>query len=263
MHFDTTSDNKIEIMDATISKSDYSLYWKLTRYVGLYQILNPNCVKIYGYNPYHIVMTGLLLGSCAIMVLNSFTLYYLMHNFILYLYFLVLTVSFSSIFYKLWFILRNSDKIWDCFEITKSDFLSYKGYDRKISQRWTRRSKRFSYSMTILIMFATIGWTLTPIIFNNTYIITQNIDGSFNKYRLNIFNINFMVMDKTYNGHFYVYYFIELVLFIFSIMIVLIISLIMVIICHAICGHLETICKVIELLGHGQPFSHNVIGMLR
>lgn len=249
-------------MNATIGKSDYSLDWKLARYMGLYQILNPNGVKIYGYNPYHIVITGVILGSCVVMMLDSIALYNSMLDLSLYLYSITLIVLFCSLFFKLWIIMRNSDKIWDCFEVTKSNILLYKGYDKKIFQRWSRRSERFSYGLAILLIFASIGWALSPVIFNNTYIVTKNIDGSVNKYSLNIFNFNFMVTDTTYNRYFYVYFFIELVIYIFSVMIAIITYLIMVIMCHTISGHLETICNVIESLGHDQTFSDNIIGII-
>lgn len=249
-------------MDATIKKSDYNFDWKLSRYMGLYQILNPNCVKMYGYNPYHIIITGVIFGSCTILILDTISLYNSMHDLNLFLYSSTLIVTFYSLFFKLWVIMHNSDKIWDCFEITKFDILLYEGYDRKILQRWLRRSERFSYGLAILLIFATIGWVATPIIFNNTYVVTGNKDGSLNKYRLNVFNLNFLVTDTTYNRYFYVYFIIELLIIIFGSLIANITYLIMLIMCHTISGQLETICNVIESLGHDQAFSDNVIGIV-
>lgn len=249
-------------MDATIEKSDYSLDSKLARYMGLYQILNPNCVKIYGYNPYHIIITGVILGSCAILILDSIGLYNSMVDFSLYLYSTTLTVSYCCLFLKLFVIMRNSDKIWDCFEVTKSDILLYEKYDRKIFQRWLRRSERFSYILAILITIPTIIWALSPIIFNDIYVVTRNMDGSLNKYSLNILNLNFMVTDTTYNRYYYVYFFIEFIMYIFFAIISNITYLINVIMCHTISGHLETICNVIESLGHDQLFSDNIIGII-
>lgn len=246
-------------MDAK-NKQHRNFIYKLARCVGLYQMLNPDSITIYGYNVYHIVSTVLLCVFISVMILYLITLYSALHDIDEFMNVLLVTMTFWGSIYKSWIILRNSRKIWDCFNVTKLDILSYQRYDRDIFKNWSRRSMRLSYVFVVVLTLGTIFWALNPLIFQNTYIVSQNIDGSFNRYRMNINNLNFMVSDITYNKYFYVYYFIEIIIFSIFLWNLIMAYLIMTTLCHAYCSQLETICEGIESLGHSQESSDNVIG---
>lgn len=128
-------------------------------------MLNPDSIKIYGYNAYHIIASVLLLRFITIMILYSITFYNALHTVDEFMNVLLITITFWGGIYKLWIILPNFRKIWDYFNVTKSDILSYQRYDKEIFQNWSRLSMQLFSTFVIIILFGSLGWTLNPFIF--------------------------------------------------------------------------------------------------
>lgn len=234
---------------------------KLAKHIGLYQILNPNSIKMYGCNVYHIALYGSIIGPFAVTILYLIILYNSINDINATLYYSTMTVTLWSLFYKLCIILRNSSKIWNCFEILKSDFLLYQRYDKKIFQSWQSNSKRVGYAFIAVSIISIIVWNTLPYMFKIGFVDTKNRNNSLNKSHTNVLNLNCMISDGAYNMHFNVCYFIEFFMCTYCVMITIICIFLILIMFYAFCGQLDTIKNALESLGHVQASSDNAIGI--
>lgn len=232
------------------NEKQYIFNMKLARAMGLYQILNPNSTKIYGHNIYHIVV--LVFGSFmfAASMLFPIGLVHLRNDMIAFMYYNGCISNFLLSCYKISNILYYSDIIWQCIDVTSFYFISYKHYDRNVFKNWQKRCTQTTYVYIIIALFAFFCWIFSPSAMNKSIIMIRNVDGSYSKYRMNIFNIYLLASHETYNLHFYVFYAIEIVISICYMYFTIVFDVLMVLICFAISYQLETISSTIETLGY-------------
>lgn len=236
-------------MDAT-KENQYIFNWKLAKYMGIYQILNPETVKIFGYNVYHVFAFFGVLCLSSISMLCPFGMVQLIkeENFFTFYLGCVINLLFSC--YKMIIIAYHSKDIWDCIDVTSLNLLSYHHYDRNIFRNWRKRSIRTSYISIVSTMLAFCFWILSPIVFHNTIMTIKHDDGSSSNYRMNIFNMYIFASDVTYNKYFNTFFFIEIILAVWYFYFTIIFEVLMVMMCSALSCQLETISSRINLLGH-------------
>ncbi|XP_060876259.1 odorant receptor 46a-like [Metopolophium dirhodum] len=236
-------------MDSKQEKQ-YIFNMKLARIMGLYQILIPNSTSIFGYNIYHIVIVFLLSFTFAISMLFPIGLLYLRNDIIAIMYYMGCISNFLLSCFKMVNILYHSKDIWKCIDVTSFNYISYKHYDRNVFKNWQTRSIRVTYIYIVIALFAFFCWIFSPCIMNKSVIAIRNIDGSYSKYRMNIFNLYLIASNETYNKNFYVFYVIEIIISICYVYFTIVFDVLMLLVCFAISYQLETISNTIKSLGH-------------
>lgn len=225
--------------------------WRLAKFVGLFQILNPNAIKILGVNVYYILIWINVLQVIAVSLLFPFGLYYLKNDITALVYYVGVITNILFGCYKIINMMNFSKDLWMCIDITSFNFMMYKHYDMNILKKWQKVSLRLTYLIFITVTIVFLVWSLCPFyITKNIVAKTKNIDGSYSEYRLNIVNLYFMVSDNTYNEYFYIFYLIEVLIVASFLYFTTLFDTFMIMLCLAISCQLETIFHAMASLGH-------------
>lgn len=227
--------------------------WKLAKLVGIYHILNPSTAKYFGYNLCHVLSFFGMFSTCAVFIICLIGFYYMRNNVMLLfnLFGVLINIIFSS--FKMARVLYCSKALWKCINNSGLEFMSYHRYNKKIFDHWRRHT--ILYSNIFFSMMVTTGsfWALSPFVSSkNNFVSIRNLDNSYSKYRMNIYNLYFIVSDTTYNTYFNLFYFIELILIVSFESFLIIFDLSLIMMCFSICCQIETIRDAIESLGHDE-----------
>lgn len=236
-------------MDAT-KENEYIFNLKLSKLMGLYQILDPNTIRIFGHNVYHIGLVFVSLYMMAISMLCPIGLFYLMNDINAFVFYLGCIQNYVFSCYKIINLLYYSNDIWKCTDISSVKFLSYRYYNRSIFKNWQTRSIRLSNIYVSLSVIATLFWLIISKSLSKNIVTIKNLDGSFSKYRMNIFNLYLIASDETYNRYFNAFYLIESIIGVAFLYFSILFDVLMVMMCFSLSCQLETICDAIKSLGY-------------
>lgn len=231
----------------------------LAKYLGLKQILNPDSMTMYGYNVYHIgLCLGIILPTIAVCMFWPIVFYYLKNDMItLVVYFGYMSNLLLSC-YKLITMLYNSNKIWKFNDIFSKNIMSYRRRHGNAFKNRRRRSIQMTYTIFVIASVTFFVWALCPILVNNIFLSVKNIDGSIDRFRMNIFNMYFAVSDVTYNQYFYIFYFTEFIIYLCHISSLIFYNIAMIMISFSICDHLGVIKDAFQILGYKTCSEDNV-----
>lgn len=225
----------------------YEINMQLVKCMGLYRILDPSTTKIFSYNAYHIaiVVLGLL---CIISIFYPICFYYLTKNVAEFSYYLGYLSNYLLSFYKIIIIVYYSDDIWKCIEIISPDSMSYKHYNKKIFEKWRRRSVNVSYVYVLIIFVILLSWYFSPYVYYKTMDSARHHDSPYSSYLMNIFNLYSLKLDQLYSERFSVLYIAETNVLVCFLYFSTTFDTFMVLMCFAMFCQLETICDGIESL---------------
>jgi len=230
---------------------------KFARLTGLYQILNPNTTTFCGCNIYHIVIVFFGSYMLTMSMLFPIGLFYLRNDIIAFMYYMGSISNLLLSCYKMGNILYYFKDIWKCIADTSFNCISYKHYDRNVFKKWQTRSLRVTYIYIVITVFIFFCWIFSPCVMNNSIRNIRNTDGSYSKYRMNIFNLYLIASDETYNLNFYVFYVIEIIINICYLYFTLVCDILMILIYFEISSGMETICIACESLNYNTICSKN------
>jgi len=226
---------------------------RLLKIMGLYQILDPKSDKLFGYNIYHIAVILAISYVCPFSVMLFvdgiyFWNYYKVESII------HLSIAGYILFlcYKMMKIIRHSDKLWECLSITRFDLLSCSDQYNKPMEVCRKRSILYMYTHAVFSYFPVFCWVICPLIFNNIFYTISDIKGSTNNYHMNVINVYVFISDETYNEFFGVFYVIEIIFTILTVMFLNIFNIHFITMCMAISGQLQTICSAFESVGYDE-----------
>ncbi|XP_050434429.1 uncharacterized protein LOC126841809 [Adelges cooleyi] len=226
---------------------DYVFNVRLAKLLGLCQTLHPKNAKYYGYNIYQLsTMFGMVLVGITAAVSGLTGMYHWSND--LTQFSLVYTTCQNLMFliYKSTAMFKRSDEIWDCLDVIRFDFLSYEFYDKTILKVWQTRTIRITYAICAMSFTATGLWAVGPLFISESYVNLRNRDGSYDSYRLSVFNFYFMVSSDVYNEYFLMFHIVE-TLIVYTISIIMVLSHVVVIsLFYAIAGQLEIINNALE-----------------
>lgn len=231
-------------------EKNYIFSLTLTKLVGLYQILDPDTCKMYGFNTYHVGIYVFSLYLFVISLLGLVGLYYSMNDWVAFVLNLGFPENFLFAIYKVIHIVHYSKDMWKLLGVSRFDLFSCGRYNRHIFEKWQRFCTRVTYAYVIILFFCMLIWTLVPCIFNSNTIMIKNRDGSFSEYRMNIINQYLIVSDVTYNKHYNAFYCIEIVILCSFLYITMIYDILVVIMFFALSYQLETISDAVQNLGY-------------
>lgn len=234
-------------------ENGYFFDFKVMERVGLLRILDPKTTKLRGYNVYHIFLVPFVLYVSAVSTLGCVGFYHTTNSVIMFTLCTGYVTNLLFSCYKMMHVVVHSERIWECMDVTRPDFVSYCRYDGNIFECWRRRTMRTLSLYIVIIFFTLIIWTSMPLVFGSTSVEMKNAGGSRSFYRMNVLNIYPAVSDETYNSHFNVFYFIETVVLLCFLYFSTIYDSIMVTTCFALSGRLEAIADAVKSLGHERP----------
>ncbi|XP_060858694.1 uncharacterized protein LOC132936046 [Metopolophium dirhodum] len=224
---------------------------RLAKISGLYQMLDPETVKYRGRNVYHILMACVLVYMCFISMILMFSVpYYWTGNIPISMdYFCKIELTFFLI-YKMWFVIRHSNDIWNCLSITRYDFTSFGNRNRHILDRCRNRLAWFTTIYATVYFTGTISYLAITLAFSGDKSPVKSHGGSIGYYRQNAMNLYLIVSDETYNAHYYTFYFVEALFGTFMGLFFFIFDFLLVTLCFSMCCQIQIICSAFESVGH-------------
>lgn len=224
---------------------------KLAKYVGLRYILSPRSMTIYGYNIYHIgLYLGIILPMIAACMFCPIAFYYLKNDMITLIIYIGYMINILLTCYKSIIILYNSNKIWKFNQMSSANFMSHHQINGNIFKNQRRRLIQLTYTIYVISSATSFVWALCPILVNNILLSVKSVDGSIHRFRMNIFNMYFAVPDVTYNKYFYIFYSVELIIFLCHTLSFISYNITIIMISFRICYHLSAIIDALQLLGY-------------
>lgn len=210
-------------------------------FTGIYRMSNNSTSrKVYGYNVYKcitVIQIVCLSLSLVSLVLNTY--YFLGSINDMNLYILMSIQSVNAIM-KLCCLLQNSDRLYECVQLTSIVNLSYKYHTKRILELGIRKSKSFSILFISLWLLVLVSWAMAPLISNNLFISVTTENGTYH-YRYNIANLVFPVNDVFYNRHFFTYYAVELIIILNWANVIFIFDVLVISLCITLRYQLKTI----------------------
>jgi len=183
---------------------------RLIKKTGLYQLLDSLSPQVFGHNVFKcmsIIQISILFLTAVIFTLN---LYYFLVDINAVMMNLTLLTSDVLSILKLYYILQNSETIWNCIQLTSIDDLSYKYHDRRILEEGRWKSKSYSILMMFMWLNLVLFWAMAPLCVTN-YFLNAKHKNEIYRYRFNILNLTFPATDQFYNDNFMIYYSIEFI----------------------------------------------------
>ncbi|XP_060879091.1 odorant receptor 46a-like [Metopolophium dirhodum] len=224
---------------------------KLTKFIGLYQMLDPGSLKYRGRNVYHISAACILLFMCLNSVLlNVSGLYYWTDNMSISVDCFWKAEILVYLVYKMWIVVHHSNDIWDCLSITRYDFTSFSLRNRHILDRWRGRSVWLTTMCAILYSGFSAIYLGSTLAFRNNILPIKNHDGSVGFYRQNVMNLYLFVSDETYNANYNTFYIVEALYLAMMIISFIIFDIVLITLCIALCCQMQMICSAFKSVGH-------------
>lgn len=213
---------------------------KLMKMTGLYQLLNPQGFKVFGFNIFKgaaiVYMIGLIITT-IVLILNTYYFSNDVNEVIKYLMYLASAVM---AFIKLYYLMKHSDTIWRCMRLTSMDSLSYEYHQKQILEVGRSRSKLLTSVFTSLWLFVTACCVYSPFVSKNYYVYLK-VGNEIKNYRYNVLNLVYPVTDKFYNDNFMYYYYTEMIPTMFWGHSTLLFNLLMISMCFTFSYQLKTI----------------------
>jgi len=223
----------------------------LAKYMGIYQMLDPQTTRFRGLNVYHIVMIFIILFLCVFaVIINISVVYYWTDNMLLSIDFIWKGMIMLYACCPIWVIVNYSNDIWDCLSITCYGFTSYSLRYRHILDRCKERSVFITTAITFLYFTSFVIYIVSSLTLLNDIIPVKNRDGSISNYQHNIINLYLLVSDDTYNAHYNIFYMLEVLILVFVIIPYCIFDFVTVTLCLAIRCQWQMICTAFESIGH-------------
>lgn len=232
---------------------NYIFDLRMAKIIGLYQIFDSETTKIYGHNLTHIGILVLFLFVFTISTVNVIGLYYLANDLNVFMYFTGLLINFLLSCYNIANILYHSKNLWKCMvNVTCCNFLSYQKYNKNVFKSWWSLTVQVLHIYNIIFIIAVVFWLINPFVIKYalTHITIRNRDGLYIKYRINIYNMFYMIPNDMYNNNFNIFLLLDIIICIGFDYFLMIFDYIIIIMFFAFSSQLETISDEIASLDH-------------
>ncbi|XP_050059676.1 odorant receptor 67a-like [Aphis gossypii] len=200
------------------TEKNYAFDLTLFKTIGYYQMIDPNCKKIFGFNIYNVINMMIVVFTSIITVIGLSGFFY-KPNDITYE-----KISFKDIqilFYlacivvgnlKICITIYNAKTIWKLFKVAHDSFLSnnyWKQNKHKINKCGKKFAKIFPWYLFIFLMTA-FAWSIVPIVVNN-HVASKETQNDENIYMTNVVNMRYPITAKTYNKFYKGFYVLEFI----------------------------------------------------
>jgi len=214
-------------------------------------MLDSQTMRFHGKNVYHIILIFTILFTCVIGVIMIVSgAYYWPYNMPLSVDYYWKGIVPSYMCYSMWIIVHHSNDIWNCLSITCYGFTSHSLRDRHILDRWRELSVLLTNIFTVSYITTVIFYFVSSLAVSNDLLQVKNRDGSVSNYRYNAINLYLFVSDETYNAHYNMFYTVEALFCICTLIALFVFDFLLVTLNLAIPCQMEMICTAFESVGH-------------
>lgn len=225
----------------------------MAKCTGLYYIIDAKGPKLGGQNVVHIMIMVMIAFTAVSLPLCLIGLYYWCNDVTQIIIQPIIVANFLFGCFKAYTIVRYSDDIRRCLEVTRFDFLSgaLDDPDSALFFRTCRNmSAKFTGWFAASSHFVLLVWTLFPFLVVGKTVEIMNRDGSFSSYHFNPYNMYFWVSRETYNEWHLVFHFIEWMFGLCFVLSMVLFDTLMVTLCIAITCQMRVIADAYRKLGH-------------
>lgn len=190
----------------------YDVNFTLFKLIGVYQMVDPNTQKIFGFNVYHFVNIVFITFTTIMTILGLSGFFYKVQNNnyntsevdIIFIIFSTVCITIGNL--KIIIIIFKARQLWNMMEITDKSFLSNTFYRRnyhKILKCGDLLSKFFNLYFSFVLITLT-SYAIVPIVLNARSIdATQNTETI---QKMNIINLRYPFTTEIYNTFFKIFY---------------------------------------------------------
>ncbi|XP_025195581.1 uncharacterized protein LOC112594795 [Melanaphis sacchari] len=219
---------------------------------GLYYIIDPKSAKIRGHNVFHITVMVMITFTAICLLMCPFGLYYWANDVTQFVLQFIALINFLFGCFKAFTIVRHSDDIRRCLDITRFDFVSSARADpdsTRFFQTCRNVSMKFTGWFAVCSHFVLLMWTLLPFVVGSSVEI-KNRDNSISIYHFNPYNMYFMVSSEMYNEWHLIFHLLEWMVGLCFVLFMILFDTFMVILCNAITYQMRYIAAAYSKLGH-------------
>lgn len=227
----------------------------MAKCTGLYYVIDPNCVKLGGHNVFHVIVMLMIAFTVACLSLCPFGLYDWSNDVTQCILQIMIMINFSFGCFKAYMIVRHSDDIRRCLDVTRFDFVSCAPADpdtTRILQKCRNVTSMFTGWFAATSHFVLLVWTLLPFFIVGAHVEIKNRDGSFSYYHFNPYNMYFLVSSETYNEWHLFFHFVEWMFGMCFVLFMVLFDTFMVTLCVTITCQMRGIADAYKKLGHGR-----------
>lgn len=207
---------------------------QLIEYTGYFKILNPHEPKMYYTNIYKLAVKIELLILTTSFLISTFALYYTSNDINVFVSYALLFIVGFDITLNHFCLIENSDKIWECLNITKMYFLLSGIPREEMVTIEHSRYKIATKSLMISWFVVFISWIFTPLLQRDQYLTIELKNNTYN-YRCLPLNLIMPITDNNiFNPHYIVMYMFEATVIICSTHASLLFDLIVLTVCISI-----------------------------
>lgn len=236
-------------MSKSSNDENYIMSRNLAKLTLLYQIINPNCTKLSGRNVFQIFIMALIIFTMICMCICLFGLYYWANDTTQFILQLVILSNFSFGCFKVFTIIRHSEDIWRCKEVTRIDFVSTDVQSVDYLKTCRDIASTFTCWFAVINFSILFVWALVPILMKGKYVDVKNRDNTYSNYLFSPFNMFFLVSNDTYNNWHIVFHIIEMLNGMCFVQFMIVFDTFMVSFCVAITAQLKVIATAYKDLG--------------
>lgn len=222
---------------------------RLSKIIGLYQILDPEDLSVRGYNVYRAMAAVMLVFEAVVLVLSVTGVYYWMGSQSYSVTQLGNSTNILCTLYKMWILIRQPERIRDCLRVAGEDFMASGGCGTAGFRR-ARAKALFVTSCYVTMGFMILFlYSVTPYVYSNNYLMLKGPDGERQAYHLSVFNLYFPVSTAAYNRYFTVFHAIEIMFGLVWVIYSHVFDLFAITMCFSISNQLKTIGIAFATLG--------------
>ncbi|KAE9539565.1 hypothetical protein AGLY_004817 [Aphis glycines] len=200
------------------TEKNYAFDLTLFKTIGYYQMIDPNCKKIFGFNIYNVINMMIVVFTSIITVIGLSGFFYKPNDItyektsfkdIQILFYLACIVVGNL---KICITIYNAKTIWKLFKVAHESFLSnnyWKQNKHKINKCGKKFAKIFPWYLFIFLMTA-FAWSIVPIVVNN-HVASKETQNDENIYMTNVVNMRYPITAKTYNKFYKGFYVLEFI----------------------------------------------------
>lgn len=195
----------------------YGTYLMFLKFIGVYQMLDPNTKRVFNINIYALINMILIIITTIMTVIGLTGFVYNTDDSMdiglkkMQMIFYIFSILSGNL--KIITILYNSKAIQKLFSITQESFLSSKRYkimyNFKMENCRKQMLKYYPWYLLIFI-FTAVTWITTPIIVNT--MANKEIQNNYAIHRVNVVNMKYPINEETYNTFYYVIFVLESVM---------------------------------------------------
>lgn len=186
-------------------EDNFMISIRLLKIIGLYQTSKSHDFKVFKSIS---VFQFVWLCICEFeIVINMCYSFYDVNNMTHYL---ILFFGNLLVILKMYCIINNAEKIWNCIKSTSINYLFYNYHDRQILYEGRKRAESFGIVIMIIWLTVLLSWLMSPFIAQGAYVDIV-IKNETKHYRYNVQNLPLPATEQFYNDKFLYFYIVEMI----------------------------------------------------